>query len=86
MYEYKYVYRYVCVYVYMYMIYVNTLKNFRNFGTYLIQLHYILVSFYDFTLYDPVLLEPNSVVKLVVFWSRFTTFHFTILFCWNLTL
>jgi hypothetical protein len=27
---------------------VHTWKTFRNFGTYLIQLHYILVSFYDF--------------------------------------
>jgi hypothetical protein len=50
------------------------LENFfRNFGTYLIQLHYILVSFYYFSIYDPVLLEPNPVVKRVLFWSRFTT-------------
>jgi hypothetical protein len=48
-------------------------KFFRNYGTYLIQVHYILVSFYDFSLYDPVLLEPNPVVKQVLFWSRFTT-------------
>jgi hypothetical protein len=39
---------------------------FRNFGTYLIQLHYILVSFYDFSFYDPVLLEPNPVVRRVL--------------------
>jgi hypothetical protein len=67
-------------------ILVHTWKNFSNFGTYLIKLHYILVSFYDFPFYDPVLLEPNPVVKRVPFWSRFTTFHFTTLFCWNLTL
>jgi hypothetical protein len=41
-------------------------KIFRNFGTYLIQIHYILVSFYDFSFYDPVLLEPNPVVKRVL--------------------
>jgi hypothetical protein len=64
-------------------ILVHTWKRFRNFGTY-IQLHYILVSFYDVSFYDPVLLEPNPVVKRVLFWSRFTTFRFTTLFCWNL--
>jgi hypothetical protein len=31
------------------------------------------------------ILEPIS-FNYIVFWSRFTTFHFTTLFCWNLTL
>ena len=45
---------------------MHTRKKFRNFGTYLIQLHYIFVSFYDFSFYDHVLLEPNPVVKRVL--------------------
>jgi hypothetical protein len=47
-------------------ILVHSRKNFRNSGTHLIQLHYILVSFYDFSFYDPVLLEPSPVVKRVL--------------------